>query len=205
MPSLLAFDSPAGDARRVRSTGLARLSQPARHAQPTKKGLRPFALACLASLGLLAAAPACAQSVQYSSLKLKDCPAEKNLRLPDQDVTANAVRCKAPAGWQLFVVDEDPRSYVVLGQGEGKNRRLFSTLTDVQLGQFPNIGETPAEWRLDAAGKPYAFIVRLRFQDNANPEQGRSRLIVYRLDKGPRFVGHYATNEQARAAADAAR
>ena len=172
-----------------------RLRQPAGHLRHSLR-LKAWMLAA-ALLGV--AASALAQSSEYSPLK--NCPAAKKLRLPSQVVDADAVRCKAPKGWSLYIVEEDPRSYVVLGYGQGQ---LFSTQTDTQLGLFPNVGESPAEWRVDAAGRPYAFIVRQWFQDEKSPNQDRamSRLLVYKLQPAPQLVGAFADNVQARAAAD---
>ena len=171
--------------------------RPAPVSSPFSRARWPALLAA-ACMGFLAS-HALAQSSEYSVLK--DCPDAKNLHLPGLEGTANAVRCKAPAGYALYIVEEDPRSYVVLGYGKNK---LFSTQPHTQmLGLFPNIGDSPAEWRLDKGGKPYALIVRLLFQDADTPDKGLSRLQVYALQPTPRFVGNFVSNEQARQAADA--
>ena len=148
---------------------------------------------------LLGSPPVLAQKTEYTALK--GCPEFKGLRLPDRVVTSYAERCKAPKGYTLYIVGEDVHSFVVIGWGKNQ---LFETQPFVQLGQFPNIGEAPAEWRLNDSGQPYALIVRQQFQDNANPEQKRSRLVVFTLQPKPRFVGDFATNAQAREAADVA-
>lgn len=164
-----------------------------------RKWLAPVVGACLVpTLGF-----AQASKPQYTSLL--DCRTVNRLKLPNRVVDAGVFRCKGAGGYAVYVVEDDPRSFLVLERG----KKLFSLekpmVETFTLGDFPNVsGTAKAEWRVDASGKPVALIVRVAYR---KPDNGKaaSTLLVFDLrGDAPALVGSAATNEDARSLADAA-
>lgn len=170
-----------------------------RHA---RKRIAPIVAACLissASLAQDAIAP------KYTSLQ--DCDAVKQLKLPNRLLTqragAGVFRCKGVAGYAVYVVDDDPRSFLVLE----RRKKLFSLekpmVEEFSLGNFPNVtGAKKAEWRIDARGNAVALISRVAYQ-KADSAKAASTLLVFDLRNGePVLIGAATTNEEARQLAD---
>jgi hypothetical protein len=162
-------------------------------------------------LGLVAAA-AQAEPLKPVYTSLQDCPAIKSIALPERVVTASRYeglrRCKGVAGYDLVVVDQDPRSFLVLEVG-GRVHSLEEPMVRLfPLGHFPDISTTKAvEWRVDGRGRPAGFIVRVHYQDPNVPATAaaaqRSTLMVFDLRSlPPRMIGMTTDNAAARRLAD---
>lgn len=170
-------------------------------------------LAVLSGMGMaLTAGAAGAQALTSVYTPLQNCPAIKSLVLPQRTVTASRYeglyRCKGVAGHSLVVIDQDPRSFLVLeahGQGHSLEEPMVRTF---KLGHFPDISTTKVvEWRVDGQGRPAAFIVRVRYQDPNVPATAaaaqRSTLMVFDVRvMPPRLVGMTGDNAAARRLAD---
>jgi hypothetical protein len=93
---------------------------------------------------------------QYSSLQ--NCETLERLKLPGRTLEKGAgtgvFHCKGIDNYSVYVIEDDPRSFLVLGRG-GKLFSLEKPLvSDFKLGEFANVsGAQQAEWRLDANGK----------------------------------------------------
>jgi hypothetical protein len=113
-------------------------------------------------------------------------------------------RCKGVGGFSVYVVDEDPRSFLVVE----REKKLFSLeapmVGDFKLGDFPNVaGAKMAEWRLDPHGTPTGLIVRVSYQRSGSGAAA-SALLVFDLRGEPLLLGSANTNEEARGMIDAA-
>jgi hypothetical protein len=88
---------------------------------------RLFACACLF---LPAPAAAAALKSQYSSLQ--DCETLDRLKLPSRTLEKSAstgiFRCKGVGGFSVYVVDEDPRSFLVDRDFPVQGRRRLQRL-----------------------------------------------------------------------------
>jgi hypothetical protein len=110
-------------------------------------------------------------------------------------------RCNGLKGWSLFVVDDDPRSWLVLSRG-GQTYPLNHAMVDTfEAGYFPNItSSSKAEWRVDRFGTPVALIVRVSYQSKNDATRTQSGLFVVNLTaSSPTVAGIARTNEEARA------
>ena len=165
----------------------------------------------LVALGLwVLAHPGAASALELTSeyTSLKDCAAGDSLVLPDRTLErgdqTGIVRCKGAGGVSVYVVDDDPRSFLVL-ERSGKRFSLEKPMvTNFSLGNFPNVSDTgKAEWRLDGTGKAAGLIVRVSYQ---RPETGApaSSLFVFDLRTTPTLLGAVRTNEEARDLLDGA-
>jgi len=107
-------------------------------------------------------------------------------------------QCPGVGGWALIVVEQEPRSFIVLDNGE----RAYSLESDIlDVGDFPNVTATKlAEWRLDAQGRPVALIFRVSYmRGNA----AKTILMVQDLRiMPPALIGTTTSNEKARRLAD---
>ncbi|WP_036293404.1 hypothetical protein [Methylosinus sp. PW1] len=164
--------------------------------------IREIALSLLALASLasrVCAAPAAEPKSQYSSLQ--NCPAVDRLKLASRtlargDRTA-IFRCAGVGGFSVYVVDDDPRSFLVLERGKTLYSLERPMASAFSLGNFPNVtGAKQAEWRLDPAGAPAGLIVRVAYQraDGA----AASTLMVFDLRGEPVVIGAAKTNEEAR-------
>lgn len=168
--------------------------------------LAPVLLA-LASLLLAGGAKAEELKSQYTSLQ--DCATIDRLKLSDRTLEKSdrtgIFRCVGIGGFSVYVVDDDPRSFLVLE----RDKKLFSLekpmVVDFKLGHFPNVsGAKKAEWRLDAQGKPTGLIVRVSYQRSDASNAAASALLVFDLRGEPVLVGAAKTNEEARGSIDGA-
>jgi len=95
------------------------------------------------------------------------------------------VRCKGYGGYELMFEGEDARSWLNIKYGTIVVDLMNATFA-LSPGHFPNKANDVVEWRgLNVKGQfmPYAIIYRLNGQDDKNPEQLKSCLIVIKLDK----------------------
>ncbi|QGM44541.1 hypothetical protein [Methylocystis heyeri] len=164
-------------------------------------------LLLIAGILLSGAAQAEEGKSQYTSLQ--NCETLDHLKLPGRVIEkgdgAGIFRCKGIDDYSVYVIDQDPRSFLVLGKG-GK---LFSLekplLSDFKLGEFPNVsGAQKAEWRLDADGKAAGLIVRVSYMRTDKPGASASALFVFDLRGDPALIGSAPTNEEARGLIDGA-
>jgi hypothetical protein len=138
---------------------------------------------------------------QYTSLQ--DCKTVKSLKLPDRDLKDGVFRCKGAGGYTVYVVEDDPRSFLVLERG----KKLFSLekpmVTEFSLGEFPNVsGAKKAEWRI-ASGKAVALIVRVAYQKPENGKEASTLLAFDLRDDAPALIGAATGNDDARKLVDA--
>lgn len=162
--------------------------------------MRPLTVslaACLASsIGL-------AQEIKPQYTSLQDCRTAKSLKLPDRVLKDGVFRCKGAAGYTVYVVEDDPRSFLVLERG----RKVFSLekpmVDDFALGDFPNVsGAKKAEWRI-ASGKAVAVILRVAYQKQKNGREASTLLAFDLRGDAPALIGAAASNDEARKLADA--
>ncbi|TDX67084.1 hypothetical protein EDE12_101626 [Methylosinus sp. sav-2] len=145
------------------------------------------------------AAPAAEPKSQYSSLQ--NCPATDRLKLANRTLERSGrtaiFHCAGVGGFSVYVVDDDPRSFLVLERGKTLYSLERPMASAFSLGNFPNVtGAKLAEWRLDPAGAPAGLIVRVAYQraDGA----AASTLMVFDLRGEPMIIGAAKTNEEAR-------
>lgn len=161
-------------------------------------------LLALASLCLAAGARAGELKSQYTPLQ--NCPAVERLKLANRTLERSdrtgLFRCAGPAGFSVYVVDDDPRSFLVLERG-GKLYSLERPMVlAFTLGNFPNVaGAKQAEWRLDG-GAAAGLIVRVAYQRADG--SAASTLMVFDLRGEPLLIGAAKTNEEARGLIDGA-
>jgi hypothetical protein len=163
---------------------------------------RPFSalilLAC--ALPLFANAPA-ADSV-YTDLAPARCKTVET----HEEGASSVQRCAGVGGYELLVEDDDSRQSVTVVGPDGKKHPL--NYWQVVTTAFSSLGEK-AEWRVEKKGarvRPYALIVRVNANENPEkPEEKTSYLAVAKITAGEVCVtDKVKTNEEARAAADAA-
>jgi hypothetical protein len=147
-------------------------------------------------------APAQEITPQYTSLQ--DCKQVSRLKLPNRVVKDGVFRCKGAGGYGVYVVEDDPRSFLVLERG----KKLFSLAKpmneEFSLGDFPNVsGAKNAEWRI-AGGKALALIVRVAYQKQETGKAASTLLAFDLRGATPTLIGAAAGNEEARRLADAA-
>jgi hypothetical protein len=169
---------------------------------------RTFAAGLFACACLFLAAPAAAEALESQYSSLRDCETLDRLKLPSRTLEKGAstgiFRCKGVGGFIVYVVDEDPRSFLVVE----REKTLFSLekpmVGDFKLGDFPNVaGAKMAEWRLDSHGRPAGLIVRVSYQRSGSGAAA-SALFVFDLRGEPVLLGSTDTNEEARSLIDAA-
>ena len=157
-----------------------------------------FVLSC--ALPLFANAPA-AESV-YTDLAPARCKTVET----HEEGGGSVQRCAGVGGYALLVEDEDSRQSVTVVSPDGRKHPLeyWKVITTA----FSSLGEK-AEWRVEKKGtavRPYALIVRVYASENPEtPEQKTSYLAVAKITADAVCVTEkLKTNEEARAAADAA-
>lgn len=143
---------------------------------------------------------------------IQNCPALTTLTLPDRTVSRaqgfGLMRCKGVGGFDLAIVDEDPRSWLAVIGPSGTYSLFNPMVQGFKLGHFPDISTTKVvEWRVTASGAPAAFIVRVQYQDPDVPatkaSAQRSVLMVFDLRAmPPRLKGMTTGNSTARDLAD---
>lgn len=153
-----------------------------------------------------------AQSLKPVYTPIQNCAPLQRLVLPGRTITRTdataAARCKGVGGYDLAVVEEDPRSWLAVIAPGGTYPLSREMVQEFRLGHFPSVIDTKmVEWRVDGAGRPVAFIVRLHYQDPDTPADSpsarRSTLMVFSLaGLPPRLVGMTTDNAAARRMAD---
>jgi len=167
----------------------------------------------LALLLALAAAAACAAPRPAERLVTGIEPAD--CRMPEPAVASlykgagvGVEECPAPAGYRLFLVSSDARSWLDLG----RDGSIWTTEEPVAYGDapglFPNVAGSTVAWRLGPGGAPRALIFRVLARDPAQPEGTRGeatlmrRIVIGLGDDRPCLIGVAASEEDARALAD---
>ncbi len=144
-----------------------------------------------------------AQEIKPQYTSLQDCKTVTSLKLPDRVLKDGVFRCKGAGGFWAYVVEDDPRSFLVLQRG----KKLFSLekpmIEEFTLGNFPNVsGTKKAEWRV-AAGKAVALIVRVAYQKSENGKDASTVLAFDLRGDAPALIGAASSNDEARRLADA--
>ncbi|MEK4034417.1 hypothetical protein WOC76_11800 [Methylocystis sp. IM3] len=177
--------------------------------------MRATALLLLAVLPVMAclAMPGAAfgSSAPFSSLysSLKKCQTVESLGLPDRTIRRSdregVVRCPGQGGFTVYIVDQDPRSWLVLERGGVRAPLQREMVGEFKLGEFPTVSEQGMmEWRLDRRKAVRGFIVRVEYQIPGSTEPA-SALLAFLLENGkPRLLGATTSNEKARALIDSA-
>jgi hypothetical protein len=156
--------------------------------------------------------PALAAATQLRSVytTLQKCKRVTELELPERTLRRSAgdsvVKCPGVDGYSIYLIDDDPRSWLVLE----RDKRLASLerqmVSEFKLGNFPNVAATKvAEWRVDRSGKAWGLIVRVAYQRSdisANSAAARaSALLTFdvRAENEPALLGATSDNAEARA------
>ncbi len=161
-----------------------------------------FAYGIAAGLGVAlvvaASVPAAAQQSTYTSLDLGKCRQEP---IDPRDPLQSGVwHCDGYAGIPVLVMEGDLRFFVSYGQFADTEFAAEQTLPP-----FNTISDT-LEWRLDAAGVPFATILRF-FTDTGDGAQ-RQILVVTRIESPACHIAYVDAganpnaNDLARQAAD---
>ncbi len=172
---------------------------------PNKTVARSF----LIFVGLLTSGAASAEALRSQYTSLQDCETLERLKLPgralEKGVGTGIFRCKGIDNYSVYVIEDDPRSFLVLGR-DGKLFSLEKPLvSNFKLGEFPNVsGAKKAEWRLGADGKAAGLIIRVSYQRADKAGAAASALFVFDLRGEPAFIGSASTNEEARGLIDGA-
>lgn len=148
----------------------------------------------------------------YTSLQ--KCKSVERLQLPERTLKqakgSGILRCRGINGYSIYVIDDDPRSWLVL---ERENRLApldRQMVSDFKIGNFPNVaGSKNAEWRVDRRGKAVGLIVRVSYQRSdisANsPASQASALFAFDIrDFPPSLLGIAQNNAEARELLDKA-
>jgi len=164
-----------------------------------KRTLSALCILCCA-LPLLAYVPA-AESV-YTDITSARC---KTIETHEEG-SSSVQKCPGVAGYALLVEDDDSRQSVTVVSPDGKKHPL--NYWQVITTGFSSLGEK-AEWRVEKKGgkvRPFALIVRVNASENPEkPEQTTAYLAVAKITAAEVCVtDKVKTNEEARAAADAA-
>lgn len=157
-----------------------------------------FILGC--AVPLLAYVPA-ADSV-YTDI----APARCKTIETHEEGSSSVQKCPGVAGYGLLVEDSDSRQSVTVVSPDGKKHPL--NYWQVITTGFSSLGEK-AEWRVEKKGgklRPFALIVRVNASENPEkPDEKTSYLAVAKITASAVCVtDKVQTNEEARAAADAA-
>ena len=155
-----------------------------------------LALCLVSSIGL-------AQEIKPQYTSLQDCKTVKSLKLPDRVMKDRVFRCKGAGGYTAYVVEDDPRSFLILERG----KKLFSLempmVNEFTLGNFPNVSVTKkAGWRI-ASGKAVALIARVAYQKPENGKEASTLLVFDLRGDAPALIGAATGNDEARKLADA--
>jgi hypothetical protein len=145
-----------------------------------------------------------AQEIKPQYTSLKDCKAVQSLTLPGRVLKDGVFRCAGAGQYGVYVVEDDPRSFLVLERG----KKLYSLekpmVEEFTLGDLPNVsGTKKAEWRV-AAGKAVALIVRVAYVKPETLKQASTLLAFDLRGEAPALVGAATSNVDARKLADAA-
>lgn len=129
-----------------------------------------FSLATL--LAALVSTPAIANESAYTSLDLAAC--SQRPTDPREELPWALWHCAGHGGIALLIGESDLRFTIAYGIGKP------AVVGDSQtLPPFNRLGEV-MEWRLDAAGQPFATIVRY-FTDTGDPAVVNQVLVVTKL------------------------
>ena len=103
--------------------------------------------------------------------------------------------CAGPKGWWLNVVAEDPRSWVVVDNGEKAYPLYREMVEKFTPGDMPNV-TGKAEWVTDLRGDPVSLILPVAHMRDG---KGAITFMVFGLGKlPPRFIGYAAKLKGAR-------
>ncbi|WP_424361097.1 hypothetical protein [Methylocystis parvus] len=156
-----------------------------------------------ALLALLAATAARAETFESDYTSLQDCAPAPHLKLPSRTIEQGAFRCDGVAGYSVYVVDDDPRSFLVVERGDKLYSLEKPMVGAFAPGDFPNVvGAKKAEWRLDASGKAVGLIVRVSY---LRKESGGAASALMAFDlrgAAPALIGVAGANEEARLLVD---
>ncbi len=156
------------------------------------------AIACLCFVH-----PSRAETLHSQYTALQNCETLSRLKLPGRTIErgegAGVFRCAGLDGFSVYVVEEDPRSFLALERGGRFFSLEQSMIGAFDLGCFPNVsGAKKAEWRLDPSGRVVGLIVRVAYLQKEPPGGPASALLAFDLRAEPRLIGHAKTNEEAR-------
>jgi len=140
---------------------------------------------------------------------LQKCKAVERLELPERTLDgkrgAGISRRPGVDGYSIYVIDDDPRSWVVLERNKHLASLERQMVSDFKLGYFPNVASAKvAEWRLNASGKAVGLILRVFYQRAdvcANSRTARAAAFLtfdVRDEENPVLLGSGANNSGAR-------
>lgn len=163
----------------------------------------PSLLGAVAGLCLSSAAWAEACTIShYSPVGEKDCKPLPSLEAGRTIVSGKGeyvFECPgAPAGYRLYLVESDPRSWYVV-EHDGKRHSFEKEIVhDNPPGDFPNVGRGgQVEWLLEG-GTVKGLIFRVSYQ-NKDATASFSRLLSAGLvGDAPLLLGQSSGNEAAR-------
>lgn len=169
------------------------------------KGFRPALLSAGAMSALLVATAARGERFKSDYTSLQDCAPAPHLKLPARTIERGAFRCDGVDSYSVYVVEDDPRSFLALERG----KKLYSLekpmVGDFSFGDFPNVaGAKKAEWRLDASGKAVGLIVRVSYLRTANGGAASTLMVFDLRGSAPTLIGATGANEEARLLVDSA-
>lgn len=151
-----------------------------------------------------------AETMESRYAPLQDCASVKQLALPGRKAETSGAtaifRCPGVGGYSVYVIEDDPRSFLVLE----RDKKLFSferqMVSEFALGNFPNVaGAKKSEWRMAPNGDVAGLIVRVSYQRKDDAGDAASALFSFDLSGArPVLLGHATTNEEARALVDKA-
>jgi len=139
-----------------------------------------------------------AQSLQSRYTSLQGCAAVRHLVLRERTIESGALRCPGVDGFSVYVVDDDPRGFLVLERAKKRFSFQGPMVNAFLLGDFPNVsGAAKAEWRLDSKGRAVGLIVRVSYMRGNAPASALFCLALRGTE--PALIGVAKTNEEARA------
>ncbi|WGJ16081.1 hypothetical protein QEV83_07515 [Methylocapsa sp. D3K7] len=145
---------------------------------------------------------------------LQKCKSVERLQLPERTLGqakgSGILRCRGINGYSIYVIDDDPRSWLVLERDNRLAPLDRQMVSDFKIGNFPNVaGSKNVEWRVDRHGKAVGLIVRVSYQRSdisANsPASQASALFAFDIrDFPPSLLGIAQNNAEARELLDKA-
>lgn len=168
----------------------------------------------VAACNILNQGPALAAGQPLRSIytSLQRCKPVERLELPERTLEQakgfGISRCPGVNGYSLYVIDDDPRSWVVLERSKRLMPLERQMVTEFTLGNFPNVASSRnAEWRVDRRGKAIGLIVRIAYQHHdvsANsPASQASALFTFDVTgPEPVLLGIAQNNAEARQLVD---
>jgi hypothetical protein len=172
----------------------------------TDRVFAPLGAVCI----ILSQGPVLAAGPKLESVytTLQKCQAVERLQLPERSLErtqgVGIEYCRGVANYSLYVVDDDPRSWLVLRRGDQLASLERQMVSEFRLGYFPNVADAKqVEWLVDRGGKPVGLIVRVYYQRvdvSANsPKAQASALLAFDLSHlDPVLLGTAHSNTGAR-------